>query len=203
MKLFNYIEKYSHYIIIVLLVVVLFLYTDDLKIGKMVEGFESTVANSVSVVEQKFNQAFGVINATDIQIKQNLNVDGNITGKNDIIAGRNLTATGNVNAKKDLNATGNVYAKKDVNAARHVNAQEDIKGKRVCIGKTCITSLNPTSTTRYSSCQDAHGKDLQYLDRQNAQCSANEYLSGFQFGKHQCSGSQMQYKLTCRKLPGL
>ncbi len=198
MKLLKYIEKYNQIIIIILLVIVLFLYTDDLKIGKMVEGFESTVANSVSVVEQKFNQAFGIINATDIQIKQNLNVDGNITGKNDVIAKRNIIGKNDVIAERNVTATGNVNAKKDLNASQNVNIK-----KKLCIGDSCITSLKPTSTTRYSSCQDAYGKDLQYLDRQNAQCSADEYLSGFQFGKHKCSGSKMQYKLTCRKLPGL
>ena len=126
MKLIKYIEKYSQIIIIVLLISVLFLYRNELGFGRMTEGFESTVANSVSAIEQKFNQAFGMINAQNVEIKQNLklkeylNVAKGIDSGHDIVAQRNITAEGNVNSNNK------------------VTAQGDIKGKRLCIGGTCL-----------------------------------------------------------------
>ena len=132
MKLLKYIEKYSEIIIVVLLIIVLFLYKDDLKFG-MIEGFESTVANSVSAIEQKFNQAFGMINATNVEIKQNLklkeylNVVKGIDAGSDIVAKKNIKSGNDIIAQKNVTAEGNVNAKNNLNA-----------NKKICIGKTCL-----------------------------------------------------------------
>ena len=73
--------------------------------GRLKEGFESTVANSVSVIETKFNQAFGVINADNVVMNQSLTVKKGIKSDIDIVA------TNNIISGKDVKTPGAILTK--------------------------------------------------------------------------------------------
>jgi hypothetical protein len=64
-----------------------------------------------------------------------------------------------------------------------------------------ITGASGSRSTRHTSCQDADGKQIEYLDRQNVQCKKNEVLSSFKFTRSGCSGIKMRYEFKCIKLP--
>ena len=76
--------------------------------GRLKEGFESTVANSVSTIEQKFNQAFGVINAENVIMNQNLTVKKNINADGEVVAKGHIKTSKNVYAK-NIKATDMFY----------------------------------------------------------------------------------------------
>jgi hypothetical protein len=52
---------------------------------------------------------------------------------------------------------------------------------------------------RYSSCQLAHNKQTEYLDRQTLNCSPGEVMTKFTF--HGCGGENFKYKAVCKKPP--
>ena len=140
--------------------------------GSIIEGFESGVANSVSVIEQKLNDTFNFIDDNTLKTSKNLQIDGN--GIN----------------------TNWVEASGDINAGNFLNSN-----KGLCVAKTCVKSLKPVEAIRMTKCDIAVGHQLEYLDRQNVSCEADEYLAGFHFVHEGCPHGQMRYKYKCRKLP--
>lgn len=62
---------------------------------------------------------------------------------------------------------------------------------------TCGSVSLRASTTRFSSCQELDGQQMQNLDRQSVYCSSNEVITGFQVVRTGCSGKRMRYKITC------
>ena len=50
-------------------------------------------------------------------------------------------------------------------------------------------------STRYSSCQLLKNYQMQYLDRQNVHCRANEVITGFYV--QGCGGRNMRYRIRC------
>jgi hypothetical protein len=107
--------------------------------NKMYENFSNTDAlNAVVSTEKKVNDIFYNVDNDWARSKKGLYSQKEIKSKTirsteDVVAGRNMTAEVNVNAR-----AGDVNAKKNVNANGNVNADGNVKGKKLCIGKTCI-----------------------------------------------------------------
>ena len=155
----NYIKNNKELFLVILLII-MFVFIKISGVSK--EGFESTVANSVSVIEQKFNQAFGIINANDVEILQNvnikrsLNVDGVIVTKGADFRinsdSRRGAGTGprralvhNVGDRLAINFAGDykggVGIHSNVAIAGNIATSGNINvaaGKSICIGGTCI-----------------------------------------------------------------
>jgi hypothetical protein len=132
--------------------------------NKMYENFTPTEAlDAVKATEKKVNDIFynidkdwsrsnkGIYSKKEIKAKT-------IRSTEDIIAARNMTASGNVNAKKDVNASGKI------------SALGDVKGKRLCIGATCIDEKNLQVLTgkKYFSIQSGRSNKRLQDDNENA-----------------------------------
>ena len=139
----NFIKKNKELILVLLLIICVIIIKNT---GIIKEGFESNVANSVSAIEQKFNQAFGIINATDVEIlqnlnlKKNLNLDGTIVTKGNINSDGTIVAKGNIaNGAVTISSNGTIYAKKLSLTDQIIETNIKIpSGKTICIGGTCI-----------------------------------------------------------------
>jgi len=126
MNLNKFFKKNYKKIIVVCLIMLLFS-------NKMYENFTPIQAlDGVKATEKKVNDMFYKVDKDWVRTNKNIYSSKEIKAKTirsteDVIATRNMTATGNVNAKKDVNASGKV------------NAGGDVKGKRLCIGRTCLS----------------------------------------------------------------
>jgi len=133
----KFLKKNYKKIIVVCLIILLFS-------NKMYENFSTTDAlNAVVSTEKKVNDIFYNVDNDWARSKKGLYSQKEIKSNN-------ITATVNVNAQGDVNANGNVNANK-------VNASGDVKGKRLCIGSTCIDEnhLKVLTGGKYFSIQAA------------------------------------------------
>jgi len=53
------------------------------------------------------------------------------------------------------------------------------------------------ATTKHIGCSQMDGEKLQYLDRQNVICGANQLMLSFRVVRTGCSGRNMRYQITC------
>jgi predicted acyltransferase (DUF342 family) len=162
----KFLKKNYKKIIVVCLIMLLFS-------NKMYENFSTTDAlDAVVATEKKVNDIFFSIDNDWARSKKGLYSQKEIKAKTirsteDVTAARNMTATGNVNAKKDVNAAFNV------NVAGKVNAVGDIKGKRFCIGKTCIDEKHLQVLTGDKWFSIAGGRDHHTSNNRLVHSSAN------------------------------
>ncbi len=117
----DYIKKNKDIFLVGILIIVLVCiqYRDRLK-----EGFESTVANSVSTIETKFNQAFGVINADNVIMNQSLTVKKDIKTDGEILAKGHIRTNRNVYGK-NIKASSMFYM--DDNGKNLTLTKEELK----------------------------------------------------------------------------
>ena len=114
--------------------------------NKVSENFTNSQAlDAVKSTEKKVNDMFyevdanwnksdkGILSKKSIEAESHIvSRKGNVTAKVDVTAGLNVTA------KVDVIAGGNVTAKVDVIADRNMTATGNVKGKKLCIGNTCL-----------------------------------------------------------------
>lgn len=108
MNIPDYIKKNRDMFLVGLLILILVCFQYG---GRMKEGFESTVANSVSTIEQKFNQAFSTITDKDVEMLQNLKLKGALNVTKEINASEDIKTTGGQLRTKNASITeaGHLY----------------------------------------------------------------------------------------------
>ena len=153
------------------------------------ESFESSLANSLSIMENKFNDTFGNNTENEFELNKNINMNNkniknsNLLDTNELnIKGTKVTNSNdgiNMN-KKDIKNTNwistdwmTVKNEASVNKSMYV-------GNDICVGKRCYKKEN-NPVNRYS--QKAYmpsGSDVRYFDRLGwIGCPHGEYIQSF------------------------
>ena len=127
--------------------------------NKMYENFSiSSALDSVKAVETKVNDMFYEITKDRMKTKKSIYSAGEIKGPKITISNNGTIYADRLNLKLGIEKVGG-----DSKFDGNVESSKDIKGKRLCIGNTCIgeDELKVLTGDKYFSIQSARaGKNL-------------------------------------------
>lgn len=127
--MFEFLYNNEKLVVIIIIIVIIYL---CLKKKGMLERFENegnvidTLLNSYNTTDKKFNNMVDSITLNDVIFGKNIKTNKYLNVGEGIDVGGDIVSKGEIKTSSNITATGKI------------TASGDIKGKRLCIGGTCL-----------------------------------------------------------------